>query len=44
MIIKNIIDPSNLISVVWSGFKFVSKKTYLDNKAPITAHNTDKNG
>ena len=41
--IKNIIDPSNLISVVWNGFRFVFIKTNLDNKAAMTAHKTDKN-
>ena len=43
IIIKNISEPSNLNSVVWRGFKFVSKKTYLDIRAPTTAQNIDKN-
>ena len=44
IVIKNIIAPSNLISVVWKGDKSLSKKTILDNSPPKTAHKTDKRG
>ena len=44
IVIKNIIAPSNLISVVWKGDRLLSKNTFRDNRPPKTAHETDKNG
>ena len=44
IIIKNIIAPNNLISVVWKGDKSLSKKTWRDKRPPKTAHKTDKTG
>ena len=44
IVIKNIIAPSNLISVVWKGDKSLSKKTIRDKRPPKTAHKTDKRG
>ena len=40
---RNIIDPNNLISVVKIGVRSLSNKTKRDNKAAITAHNTERN-
>ena len=44
MVIKNIIAPSNLISVVRKGDKSLSKKTILDKRPPKTAHKIDMRG
>ena len=44
IVIKNIIAPSNLISVVWKGDRLLSKNTFRDKSPPNTAHKTDKNG
>ena len=40
---RNIIDPNNLISVVKIGVRSLSNRTKRDNKAAITAHNTERN-
>ena len=40
---RNIIDPNNLISVVKIGVRSLSNKTKRDNRAAITAHNTERN-
>ena len=44
IVIKNIIAPSNLISVVWKGDRLLSKNTIRDKSPPDTAHKTDKKG
>ena len=44
IVIKNIIAPNNLISVVWKGDRLLSKNTFRDKRPPNTAHKTDKNG
>ena len=44
IIIKNIIAPSNLISVVCKGDRLLSKNTIRDKRPPDTAHITDKKG
>jgi len=43
-LIKKIIAPNNLISVVRKGDKLLWRKTILDKRPPITAHKTDKKG
>ena len=43
-VIKKIIAPSNLISVVSKGDKLLWRKTILEKRPPITAHKTDKKG
>ena len=40
---RNIIDPSNLISVVNIGVRSLSNKTKRDSRAAITAQNTESN-
>ena len=40
---RNIIEPNNLISVVRIGVKSLSNKTKRDNRAAITAQNTERN-
>ena len=44
IVIKNIIAPSNLISVVWKGDRLLSMNTIRDKRPPNTAHKTDKKG
>ena len=43
-IIKKIIAPNNLISVVRKGDKLLLRKTILEKRPPRTAHKTDKKG
>ena len=43
-LIKKIIAPNNLISVVRKGDKSLLRKTILEKRPPRTAHNTDKKG
>ena len=44
IVIKNIIAPSNLISVVWKGDKSLLRKVIRDKRPPETAHNTEQKG
>ena len=44
ILIKKIIAPNNLISVVRKGDKLLWRKTILDKRPPRTAHKTDKKG
>ena len=43
-VIKKIIAPNNLISVVRNGDKLDWRKTILEKRPPTTAHKTDKKG
>ena len=43
-LIKKIIAPNNLISVVMKGDKLLCRKTILEKRPPRTAHKTDKKG